>query len=108
MDDELVSALTPKLIRERPNTYTYTKALAEYLVQQEAGDLNVAIIRPSIVGASWKEPFPVSTSGYLPQNVCLWCSSIYLFIYLGLAQDCVEKATVNSPWVCLGAPQDTI
>uniref|UniRef100_A0A8C4I1V3 Fatty acyl-CoA reductase n=1 Tax=Dicentrarchus labrax TaxID=13489 RepID=A0A8C4I1V3_DICLA len=58
MDDELVSALTPKLIGERPNTYTYTKALAEYMVQQEAGDLNVAIIRPSIVGASWKEPFP--------------------------------------------------
>lgn len=55
-----MSALTPKLIGERPNTYTYTKALAEYLVQQEAGDLNVAIIRPSIVGASWKEPFPVS------------------------------------------------
>ncbi|XP_075932311.1 fatty acyl-CoA reductase 1 isoform X2 [Anarhichas minor] len=58
MDDELVSALTPKLIGKRPNTYTYTKALAEYLVQQEAGDLNVAIVRPSIVGASWKEPFP--------------------------------------------------
>ncbi|XP_074533420.1 fatty acyl-CoA reductase 1 isoform X1 [Halichoeres trimaculatus] len=58
MDDELVSALTPKLIGERPNTYTYTKALAEYLVQQEAGNLNVAIIRPSIVGASWQEPFP--------------------------------------------------
>ncbi|XP_035011887.1 fatty acyl-CoA reductase 1 isoform X1 [Hippoglossus stenolepis] len=58
MDDELVSTLTPKLIGERPNTYTYTKALAEYMVQQEAGDLNVAIVRPSIVGASWKEPFP--------------------------------------------------
>ncbi|XP_068168149.1 fatty acyl-CoA reductase 1 [Antennarius striatus] len=58
MDDELVSTLTPKLIREHPNTYTYTKALAEYLVQQEAGDLNIAIVRPSIVGASWKEPFP--------------------------------------------------
>lgn len=65
MDDELVSALTPKLIGERPNTYTYTKALAEYMVQQEAGDLNVAIIRPSIVGASWKEPFPVSDWCYI-------------------------------------------
>lgn len=60
MDDDLVSAMTPKLIGARPNTYTYTKALAEYLVQQEAEDLNVAIVRPSIVGASWKEPFPVS------------------------------------------------
>ncbi|XP_072242714.1 fatty acyl-CoA reductase 1 isoform X2 [Leuresthes tenuis] len=58
MDDDLVTALTPKLIGERPNTYTYTKALAEYLVLQEAGDLNVAIVRPSIVGASWNDPFP--------------------------------------------------
>ncbi|KAM4572828.1 fatty acyl-CoA reductase 1 isoform 2-T2 [Odontesthes bonariensis] len=58
MDDDLVTALTPKLIGERPNTYTYTKALAEYLVLQEAGDINVAIVRPSIVGASWNDPFP--------------------------------------------------
>uniref|UniRef100_A0AAY5KUU2 Fatty acyl-CoA reductase n=1 Tax=Esox lucius TaxID=8010 RepID=A0AAY5KUU2_ESOLU len=58
MDDKLVSAMTPGLIGKRPNTYTYTKAMAEYLVQQECGNLNVAIIRPSIVGASWKEPFP--------------------------------------------------
>uniref|UniRef100_A0A673IS08 Fatty acyl-CoA reductase n=1 Tax=Sinocyclocheilus rhinocerous TaxID=307959 RepID=A0A673IS08_9TELE len=58
MDDKLVSLMTPKLLGERPNTYTYTKALAEHLIQQECGNLNVAIVRPSIVGASWKEPFP--------------------------------------------------
>ncbi|XP_069018729.1 fatty acyl-CoA reductase 1 isoform X2 [Embiotoca jacksoni] len=58
MDDGLVTAMTPRLIGEHPNTYTFTKSLTEYLVQQEAGDLNVAIVRPSIVGASWKEPFP--------------------------------------------------
>lgn len=62
MDDKLVGLMTPKLLGERPNTYTYTKALAEYLVQQECGNLNVAIVRPSIVGASWKEPFPVNIS----------------------------------------------
>lgn len=65
MDEDLVSTLTPKLIRQHPNTYTYTKALAEYLVQQEANNLNVAIVRPSIVGASWKEPFPVSNGEIL-------------------------------------------
>ncbi|XP_039391837.1 fatty acyl-CoA reductase 1 isoform X10 [Mauremys reevesii] len=58
MDDGLVNDITPKLIGDRPNTYTYTKALAEYVVQQEGAKLNIAIIRPSIVGASWKEPFP--------------------------------------------------
>ncbi|NP_001428176.1 fatty acyl-CoA reductase 1 isoform 7 [Homo sapiens] len=58
MDDGLVNDITPKLIGDRPNTYIYTKALAEYVVQQEGAKLNVAIVRPSIVGASWKEPFP--------------------------------------------------
>lgn len=52
--------ITPKLLGKRPNTYTYTKALAESVVQQEGANLNIAIVRPSIIGASWKEPFPVS------------------------------------------------
>ncbi|KAI1232806.1 hypothetical protein IHE44_0006648, partial [Lamprotornis superbus] len=58
MDDDLVNDITPKLLGKRPNTYTYTKALAESVVQQEGAKLNVAIVRPSIIGASWKEPFP--------------------------------------------------
>ncbi|XP_071415108.1 fatty acyl-CoA reductase 1 isoform X2 [Pithys albifrons albifrons] len=58
MDDDLVNDITPKLLGDRPNTYIYTKALAESIVQQEASKLNIAIVRPSIVGASWKEPFP--------------------------------------------------
>ncbi|XP_048862742.1 fatty acyl-CoA reductase 1-like isoform X1 [Brienomyrus brachyistius] len=58
MDDGMVREITPRLIGERPNTYTYTKALAECVVQQESDKLSVAIIRPSIVGASWQEPFP--------------------------------------------------
>lgn len=60
MDDGIVRDITPRLIGDRPNTYTYTKALAEYVVQQEQDKLNIGIIRPSIVGASWQEPFPVS------------------------------------------------
>ncbi|XP_034529544.1 fatty acyl-CoA reductase 1 isoform X3 [Notolabrus celidotus] len=58
MDDGIVRDITPRLIGDRPNTYTYTKALGEYVVQQEQDKLNIAIIRPSIVGASWQEPFP--------------------------------------------------
>ncbi|XP_059181554.1 fatty acyl-CoA reductase 1 isoform X1 [Centropristis striata] len=58
MDDGMVRDITPRLISDRPNTYTYTKALAEYVVQQEQDKLNIAIIRPSIVGASWQQPFP--------------------------------------------------
>ncbi|XP_035293297.1 fatty acyl-CoA reductase 2 isoform X1, partial [Cricetulus griseus] len=58
LDDSIIDEITPKLIGDRPNTYTYTKALGEIVVQQESGNLNVAIVRPSIVGATWQEPFP--------------------------------------------------
>lgn len=59
MDPALLDSITPKLIGDRPNTYTFTKALAENLLVEECGSLPVAIVRPSIVSAAWKEPFPV-------------------------------------------------
>jgi fatty acyl-CoA reductase len=58
IEEDLVKLLTPKVIQLRPNTYTYTKAIAESLIVQECKDLPCTIVRPSIVGASWQEPFP--------------------------------------------------
>lgn len=51
-------AVTKELIRLHPNTYTFTKALAEQLLLDTAADLPVAIVRPSIVVAAWKDPMP--------------------------------------------------
>ncbi|KAK5983590.1 Fatty acyl-CoA reductase, partial [Trichostrongylus colubriformis] len=50
--------ITPKLLGSRPNTYTLTKALAETQLVEDAKQLPVIIIRPSIVGAMWKDPLP--------------------------------------------------
>lgn len=58
IEEDLVKLLTPKVIKLRPNTYTYTKAIAESLIIQECKDIPTTIVRPSIVGASWREPFP--------------------------------------------------
>jgi len=44
-------------IGEHPNTYTYSKFLGETVVLTEGKGLPIVIIRPSIVSASWKEPF---------------------------------------------------
>jgi len=41
-----------------PNTYTYTKALAEEILERECGTVPLAIVRPSIVTAALKEPIP--------------------------------------------------
>ncbi|XP_074660774.1 fatty acyl-CoA reductase 1-like isoform X2 [Tubulanus polymorphus] len=58
MDDAMIDQVTPKLIKNKPNTYTFTKHLAEALLTEEATDLPIAIVRPSIIGAAWKEPYP--------------------------------------------------
>ena len=62
MSDDQLELLVPSLKEGRPNTYTYTKALAEQLLIREAGDLPLAIFRPAIVVAAYQEPFPVSHS----------------------------------------------
>lgn len=40
-----------------PNTYTFTKSLAESLIQQLGAGLPIAVVRPSIVESSIEQPF---------------------------------------------------
>ena len=49
---------TKDVIGVFPNTYTFTKAMGERVIEEKASDLPVAIMRPSIVVASWKDPIP--------------------------------------------------
>ncbi|XP_041970545.1 putative fatty acyl-CoA reductase CG5065 [Aricia agestis] len=56
LPDDLVDRITPDLVGDRPNTYTFTKALAEDMLIKECGNLPVAIVRPSIVLSSLREP----------------------------------------------------
>lgn len=48
MDEKTMEALQWKLINPHPNTYTYTKRLAELLVRSEFGSIPACIVRPSI------------------------------------------------------------
>ena len=50
-----------------PNTYTLTKSLAEHLLVARRGQVPLSIVRPSIISASWRYPFPGwidSTAGF--------------------------------------------
>ncbi|XP_022824114.1 putative fatty acyl-CoA reductase CG5065 [Spodoptera litura] len=58
MDDDTLAYLEPKIISSEPNTYSYTKAITEDLVNEYSGKFPIAIARPSIVTAAWKEPIP--------------------------------------------------
>ncbi|KAI1705669.1 male sterility protein domain-containing protein [Ditylenchus destructor] len=58
MSDSMLDAITPQLLGKRPNTYTFAKALAESQLMEDAQGLPLIIVRPSIIGAIWKEPLP--------------------------------------------------
>jgi 1-acyl-sn-glycerol-3-phosphate acyltransferase len=41
-----------------PNTYTFTKCIAEHLLHARKGDIPLCIVRPSVVSATWQHPLP--------------------------------------------------
>ncbi|XP_032678741.1 fatty acyl-CoA reductase wat isoform X2 [Odontomachus brunneus] len=56
MDDKLVEDITPQLLGKWPNTYAYTKAIAEHAIKKHSEDLPVGIFRPAIVVSTYREP----------------------------------------------------
>ena len=55
----------PKIIERFgfPNTYTFTKHMAELALNKRAKDIRFSVLRPSCINACYKEPFP----GWLDQ-----------------------------------------
>jgi len=45
------------ILGDYPNTYTFSKALAERAIKKNRGDLPVTILRPSIIICNYDEPF---------------------------------------------------
>lgn len=41
-----------------PNTYTFTKCIAEHLLSERRGHVPLHIVRPSIISATWQAPYP--------------------------------------------------
>ena len=57
-DKILIDQLEERVLKTYPNTYTFSKNLAEQIVSSNSDRLPVAIVRPSIIGASLEEPCP--------------------------------------------------
>ncbi|TMW61970.1 hypothetical protein Poli38472_009463 [Pythium oligandrum] len=67
------------LIGTYPNTYALTKSMAEHMIVKHAGDsLPLVIYRPTIIGASWKEPVP----GWIDQIA--GAGAIFLAVGMGV------------------------
>ncbi|KAJ0182878.1 hypothetical protein K1T71_000854 [Dendrolimus kikuchii] len=56
LDDKLVEAILPTILGKRPNTYCFTKAVAEEAVRKYGEGMPICIVRPSIVISTYEEP----------------------------------------------------
>ena len=83
LHDHHVPSETKKLLEKYrfPNTYTFTKSIAEQLLMKVKGDIPVSIVRPAIIGCSWREPMP----GWI--DVLTAAGAIILTAGLGILKD---------------------
>ncbi|XP_075969740.1 putative fatty acyl-CoA reductase CG5065 [Anticarsia gemmatalis] len=58
LSDKQLEILAPSIYQKHPNSYTYSKRLAEALVRESYPQLPAVVVRPSIVTPSYKEPTP--------------------------------------------------
>ncbi|KAI5640449.1 male sterility protein domain-containing protein [Phthorimaea operculella] len=58
LDEKLIDSILPQLLSnaKRPNTYCFTKAVAEEAVRIYGEGLPICIVRPSIVVSTYEEP----------------------------------------------------
>jgi len=56
MNPQYIEENEMKIIGDYPNTYTYTKSMAERTLKKNRGNLRVSILRPSVIISCYEEP----------------------------------------------------
>ncbi|XP_031331413.1 putative fatty acyl-CoA reductase CG5065 isoform X2 [Photinus pyralis] len=64
ISNEKLNEMTPTILGKWPNTYSFTKNIAEDLVRKKGTGLPMVIVRPSIVIAPYREPTTGWASSY--------------------------------------------
>ncbi|XP_072379073.1 fatty acyl-CoA reductase wat-like [Diabrotica undecimpunctata] len=93
LDENTLLAITPGLLGKYPNTYTFTKCIAEDIVKKEAKNIPAALFRPSIVIATAKEPI----GGWI--NNVYGATGVLLGAALGVLRVMQLKKTNNADLV---------
>lgn len=88
------------------NIYTYTKGLAEALLQARAGALPFTVVRPAIVESSLSYPFPGWNDGYNTSGPILYLLGTWFRLYPAraeLAFDVIPVDLVSNALLLAGA-----
>ncbi|XP_065348947.1 putative fatty acyl-CoA reductase CG5065 isoform X1 [Cloeon dipterum] len=111
MEEKIVEQMTKRILMDAPNTYAYTKALAEGLVSEKMDKIPSIILRPSVIIPIWKEPIAGWTDNINgPTGILIaagkgvlrtmWCKSNTYADFVPV--DIVANAILLSTWNYVG------
>ncbi|XP_020296922.1 fatty acyl-CoA reductase 1-like [Pseudomyrmex gracilis] len=107
IDNEILKIFTAKYIHPMPNTYVFTKRLAENVINDFSESLPCVIIRPSIVVPSISDPIPGWVDNFNgPMSLVIGnATGVMRVAYLDSSVvpdwvpiDVVTKATIIAAW----------
>lgn len=81
-----------------PNTYTFTKSMGEHLIRKSKGRLPITIVRPAIIGCSYRDPCP----GWV--DALTAAGGLFLTVGLGI----VSEFEVNPNYIADIVPVDHV
>lgn len=87
-DYDAFDAVARRIIQPYPNTYTYTKALAEQIVRKYSGNMKVGISRPSIIATTFTDPIPGYTDNIYGVNGVVAGAGAGIIRILHINDDC--------------------
>jgi len=88
MGPQRVQEQEANLIGDWPNTYTYTKSMAERSLKKNHGNLRVAIVRPSIIVSCYDEPCRGWSDTLAAAGGLTWAMQTGLIHYIKTYYDC--------------------
>ncbi|CAG4949732.1 unnamed protein product [Parnassius apollo] len=100
MDETKLNSMAQTLMDDWPNTYSFSKALAEEIVRTEARSLPICIVRPAIVVSSYHEP----TIGWIDPNNAYGASGLILGKMTGI----LHTAVANQEIIISFVPVDIV
>ncbi|CAG7719861.1 unnamed protein product, partial [Allacma fusca] len=68
---QILDAISPKLLGDHKLEYSFSKHIAEGLIQESSPFLPICVVRPAVVGTAYEEPFPGWVDNYTGFMACL-------------------------------------
>nr|XP_026483592.1 fatty acyl-CoA reductase wat-like [Vanessa tameamea] len=98
--DEMIAPL----MKQWPNSYTFTKTVTEELVRSHTGLLPICIVRPAVVISAFDEPSP----GWIDQQSIMGTSGFLVGISLGVTHTMLASKDTKMDFVPVDIVNNTI